>query len=79
MAVDAWFGLFAPANTPPAAITRFADATLAALRDPATAQRLQNGGFVLATLGPAEFASFQRAEVIRWTEMVALTGVRIEE
>jgi tripartite-type tricarboxylate transporter receptor subunit TctC len=79
MAVDAWFGLFAPRGTPEAAITRFADAALAALHDPATAQRLQSGGFTLATLGPVEFANFQRAELDRWTEMVSLTGVRIEE
>lgn len=79
MAVDAWFGLFAPQGTPAAAIARFANATLAALQDPGTAQRLLNGGFTLAALGPAEFAAFQRAELVRWTEMVALTGVRIEE
>ncbi|MES2712168.1 MAG: tripartite tricarboxylate transporter substrate binding protein [Pseudomonadota bacterium] len=79
MAVDAWFGLFAPRGTPDPAITRFANATLTALQDPATTQRLQAGGFTLATLGPAEFAEFQRAELARWTEMVTLTGVRIEE
>lgn len=79
MAVDAWFGLFAPRNTPPAAIARFAEAALAALRDPATALRLEGAGFTLATMGPAEFAAFQREELARWTEMVGLTGVSIEE
>ena len=35
-------------------------------------------GFAPAPLPAAAFAAFQRAEVERWRELVALTGVRIE-
>ena len=31
-----------------------------------------------APLPAAEFAAFQRAEVARWQELVALTGIRLE-
>jgi tripartite-type tricarboxylate transporter receptor subunit TctC len=79
MAVDAWFGLFAPHGTPAPVVTRFADAALGALRDAAIAPRLAGAGFTVSPLAPAEFAAFQRAEVARWNEMVALTGVRIDD
>jgi tripartite-type tricarboxylate transporter receptor subunit TctC len=79
MAVDAWFGLFAPRGAPDAAIARFAEVALGAVADPAIAARLVTAGFTVAPLPPAEFAAFQRAEVARWNEMVALTGVRIED
>lgn len=79
MAVDAWFGLFAPHGTPEPAIARFAAAALGTLGDAAIAQRLATAGFTVSALPPAEFAAFQRAEVTRWNEMVALTGVRIDD
>ena len=41
-------------------------------------RRLAAAGFTLAPQGPAAFAAFQRAEVARWAEMVALTGVKLE-
>ncbi|MCS6932692.1 MAG: tripartite tricarboxylate transporter substrate binding protein [Acetobacteraceae bacterium] len=76
--VDAWFGLFAPAGTPAAAVAALAEAALAALREEAAAERLRNAGFTLTPQGPAEFAAFQESEIARWQEMIRLTGVRLE-
>ena len=42
------------------------------------AARLRQMGFAPAPMEAAAFAAFQRAEVERWRELVALTGVRIE-
>jgi tripartite-type tricarboxylate transporter receptor subunit TctC len=78
LAVDAWFGLFAPAGTDAAVVARIADAMLAALGEPEVAARLAGAGFTPDPLPPAAFAAFQRAEVERWTEMVRLTGVTME-
>lgn len=78
MAVDAWFGLFAPAGLPAPLAQRLADAFLGALRDGEAQRRLQAAGFTLDPMGPAEFAAFQRAEVTRWAEMVDLTGVKLD-
>ena len=78
MAVDAWFGLFAPRGTPAAAVQRLAAAFLAALADGDNARRVEAAGFNAAGMPPAEFAEFQRAEVARWQEMAQLTGIMMD-
>lgn len=79
MAVDAWFGLFAPRGTPDAVVTRLSGVMLAALADPDVARRLVAAGFTAAPQAPADFAAFQQAEVSRWAQMAQLTGVRLED
>lgn len=78
LAVDAWFGLFAPARTPALVIARLSDALPRILAEPETSARLAQLGFQPAPLPAAAFAVFQQAEVARWRELVALTGVRLE-
>lgn len=78
MAVDAWFGLWAPARTPAPVIARLAEALPRILAEPEMAARLATLGFTPAPLGPTEFAAFQRAEVERWRALVELTGIRLE-
>ena len=78
MAVDAWFGLWAPARTPEAIVARLSDALPPILAEPAIVARLAQMGFTPAPMPAGPFAAFQRAEVERWRALVALTGVRIE-
>ncbi|KAA2213290.1 Bug family tripartite tricarboxylate transporter substrate binding protein [Teichococcus oryzae] len=78
LAVDAWFGLFAPAGTPPAAVEAIGKAMLDALAEPSSEERLLAAGFTTDPLLPQPFAAFQREEVARWAEMVRLTGVTME-
>ncbi|PHK94481.1 ABC transporter substrate-binding protein [Pseudoroseomonas rhizosphaerae] len=78
LAVDAWFGLFAPAGTPPEAIGRIARAMLDALAEGEVEARLKTAGFTADPLPPGPFAAFQRQEIARWAEMVKLTGVTME-
>jgi tripartite-type tricarboxylate transporter receptor subunit TctC len=78
MAVDAWFGLFAPRGMPQAQVLRIATAFLGALADPDNARRVEAAGFNQAPMMPEDFASFQRAEVARWQEMAQLTGIMMD-
>jgi len=78
LAVDAWFGLWAPARTPAEIVTRLSDALMGILAVPAMRERLNGQGFVAAPLRTAEFAAFQREEVARWRRLVELTGIRLE-
>ena len=79
MAVDAWFGIFGPAGMAAPVTERLSRAFLATLEDAEVQRRLAAAGFTLAPQGPADFAAFQRSEVARWAEMVALTGVKLED
>lgn len=78
MAVDAWFGLFAPAGSPADIVGRLSDALPRILAEPDFAARLVALGFQPAPLRAAEFTAFQRAEVARWAELAALTGIRLD-
>ncbi|TCZ66042.1 Bug family tripartite tricarboxylate transporter substrate binding protein [Roseicella aquatilis] len=78
MAVEAWFGLWAPARTPEAILARLSEALPRILAEPEMAARLASLGFTPAPLPAAEFAAFQRAEVARWGALVELTGIRLE-
>ena len=78
MAVDAWFGLFAPRGVDAARVTRLSEAFLGALAQPETAERATQAGLNAAPMGPAAFTDFQQAEVRRWQEMATLTGIMME-
>ncbi len=77
LAVDAWFGLWAPARTDAAIVTRLSDALMRILADPAMRERLTSQGFVAAPMPADAFATFQREEVERWRRMVEITGIRL--
>ncbi len=78
MAVDAWFGLFAPRGVAGERVAQVSAAFVEALGDPAVAQRAVQAGLNTAPLLPIEFAAFQRAEVERWRAMAQLTGITME-
>jgi tripartite-type tricarboxylate transporter receptor subunit TctC len=78
MAVDAWFGLFAPRGTAIARVEQISAAFLQALGDPAVAQRAVQAGLNAAPMTTQEFGAFQQAEVARWREMATLTGITME-
>ena len=78
MAVDAWFGLFAPRGVEPGRILRLSLAFLDALSQPDVAARAAQAGLNAAPMNPADFAVFQLEEVRRWQEMAQLTGIMME-
>jgi tripartite-type tricarboxylate transporter receptor subunit TctC len=74
--VTTWFGLFAPAGTPKAAIDRLQ-------RDAATALQALNERFAAQgdeAVGstPEQFANFVRAEHAKWGKVIKDAGVKIE-
>jgi tripartite-type tricarboxylate transporter receptor subunit TctC len=77
-AVDAWFGMFAPAGTPAPVVARLGAALTGIIVEPAMVERLGTMGFAPAPLGPTEFAAFQKDDVARWAEMARVTGIRMQ-
>ena len=78
IAAEAWYGLLAPAGTPPAAIARLHETFAAALRRPEVASRITTLGFEPVGGTPADFAAFMAAEASKWRDVIAGAGIRIE-
>lgn len=73
---DNWYGLLAPAKTPPAVIKKLHAAITAALNDPATRQKLVDSGAIPSPSTPEEFAKLLREELARWGRVVKEKGIK---
>jgi tripartite-type tricarboxylate transporter receptor subunit TctC len=76
--ISTWFGIFAAAGTPPEIVRRLADASIAALKEPATVERLARLAVVPVGNTPDEFAAFVRREHEKYREIVRLSGARVD-
>jgi tripartite-type tricarboxylate transporter receptor subunit TctC len=75
---SSWFGLVAPARTPPEVIKTLIDTVGKVLTDPETAKRLADVGAEPGTLSGAAFDAFVRVESAKWGEVVKTAGVKVE-
>lgn len=79
----AWFGITAPARTPPQIIERIARDVNATLADPAVWQRFEDLGGMKPGLTPdglstpATFQTFIDAEIVKWTEVVRRGNITV--
>lgn len=73
--VTAWFGLMAPAGTPPELIDRLQKTVAGILNEPEVKGRLAELGGAPGGDTPAHFASFIKSERERWARVVRDTGM----
>lgn len=78
--VAAWFGVFAPVDTPPAIVEKVNAAMNKALADPALIKNYSSNGFLMPTPPntPASFKAFVGSEIKRWGEVVKATNLKID-
>jgi tripartite-type tricarboxylate transporter receptor subunit TctC len=69
-----WFGVMAPARTPPDIIARLHAAFTAALAVPETRQRLEAEGFEVSGSSPEQFGAYIAAETAKWAPVVQAAG-----
>ena len=74
--VSEWFGLFAPAATPPAIVTRAADAIAKVVASKEIADAFANLGMVPKANTPAELAALIKAEGATWGPIIRATGFK---
>ena len=70
-----WYGLFAPAGTPPEAVARLHEAAVAALRDPDLIRKLAEQGTEAAPTTPEAFRDFVAAETASLGRLVRDAGI----
>lgn len=76
--VSSWYGLIAPANTPPEAIRVLDQALQKVLARPDFQARMKDLGVILQPGTPASFGTFMKAEVERWAPIVKASGASNE-
>jgi tripartite-type tricarboxylate transporter receptor subunit TctC len=76
--VASWAGLFVPAGTPPNVVERLSRETVAAMGNPAMRAKVEELGSIPVTMGAEEAATFHRAEIPKWAELVRISGARLE-
>jgi tripartite-type tricarboxylate transporter receptor subunit TctC len=74
--IDNWYGLLAPAKTPPAVIAKIHDAFVAAINDPVVKDKLTQSGAIPVANSPAEFGTFLKSEFERWGKVVREKGIK---
>jgi tripartite-type tricarboxylate transporter receptor subunit TctC len=74
-----WFGVFAPAKTPPEIVERLYKEIAAVLSEPSVVETLRAQGAEPVASSPAEFAKFIRAEIVRFGKLVKLSGASVDQ
>jgi len=72
-----WFGLIAPAGTPPDIIKKLNEVFVAAMNDPTVKERIHQGGAVARPTTPEEFAAFIKKETDKWASVIKAAGVKV--
>jgi tripartite-type tricarboxylate transporter receptor subunit TctC len=71
---SSWFGLVAPAGTPPAVVKILTDDVMKALGDPDFARKLSDVGAEPGSLSGSAFSAFLAAETEKWGKVVKDSG-----
>jgi tripartite-type tricarboxylate transporter receptor subunit TctC len=74
----AWFGLVAPAKTPPDVLKILDDASAKVLADPDTAQKFAALGADPGTEVGDRFGAFLKAEAAKWGKVVKMAGAKVD-
>ena len=73
-----WFGLFAPAGTPPAIVQQLSGDVAKMMATPALRDRAMQEGATPIGSSPAEFQRFVHSEIAKWTKIIQAAGIQLE-
>ncbi|MDB5866903.1 MAG: extra-cytoplasmic solute receptor BugT [Betaproteobacteria bacterium] len=73
-----WWGLLAPAKTPPAVVTRLRAETTKILAQPELQKKFESQGAETVKMSPDEFGRFIKTEIVKWTKVVKEAGIKAE-
>jgi tripartite-type tricarboxylate transporter receptor subunit TctC len=77
-AAESWYGLFAPAGTPPEIIARLNKSAAVAVRSEAFGRLGTNEGLVMVVGPPDELDRYVRGEEERWRRVIRDAGIKVE-
>jgi tripartite-type tricarboxylate transporter receptor subunit TctC len=78
MEAKLWFGLFAPANTPKAIVSKLNGEIGEILRAPQTQETFLKQGVAAASSTPEELRDWVKAELARWTPLIQAADIKAD-
>ena len=73
-----WYGVLAPAGTPPVIVARLNKDIISALENAQVQQRLAEDGSEPLPSTPNEFTAFIKSETVRWAPVIKAAGIRAD-
>jgi tripartite-type tricarboxylate transporter receptor subunit TctC len=73
--IENWYGMIAPAATPPAIVAELNRITTSALADPAVKAKLAEQGLTTVGNTPEQFRAFIASETAKWAKVIKDSGV----
>jgi tripartite-type tricarboxylate transporter receptor subunit TctC len=77
--IENWYGMVAPAGTPPAVVATLNRIATEAMRDPAVKEKLASQGAELVGDTPEHFRAFIDSEIRKWAGVIRDAGVATEK
>ena len=75
---SSWFGLLAPAGTPPEVVSRIQQEVAKALNTPAIKEKMLAHGAIPSGNTPQEFAKLIDSEITKWAQVVKVSGAKVD-
>jgi len=75
---SSWFGLLAPAGTPPDIVSRIQQEVAKSLSTAAIKEKLLGQGAIPSGNTPTQFTDFINAEHAKWAQVVKVSGARVD-
>jgi tripartite-type tricarboxylate transporter receptor subunit TctC len=75
---SAWFGMFAPANTPKPVIDQLYKSIVKTMATPEYKQLMASQGLEPGGLTPEAFQAFMRTDLSKWKRVITATGAKVQ-
>ena len=75
---SSWFGLLAPAGTPPDIVSRLQQESAKAMNNPAVKEKLLAQGAIPGGNTPADFSKMIGFEIKKWAQVVKVSGAKVD-
>jgi tripartite-type tricarboxylate transporter receptor subunit TctC len=73
--IENWYGMIAPAGTPPAIVASLNRIAVAAMNDPAVKEKLADQGLTVVGDTPEHFRAFIGSEAKKWAKVIDAAGL----
>lgn len=74
-----WYGVFAPAKTPPAILNQLSNELLEASKSPRIRSKLEEAGLRVTGIPRVEFAQVIKDDISRWGQVIKSTGFKSQD